>query len=108
MILAVMDDLVFRSKLEAVAQQAGTTVVFGSAAPAPPARVLVDLNGGGDPLGTVRALRAAYPSAPIVGYCSHIQQELQRDALAAGCTSVLPRSAFVQQLGKLITESGDA
>jgi DNA-binding NarL/FixJ family response regulator len=109
MILAIVDDLLFRSKLEAVAAQLGTPLTLaedagqalrpGSAW----SRVLIDLNlSRGEALAMVRALRAAHPGLPVIGYCSHVQHDLQQHALEAGCTAVLPRSAFVQQLPALL------
>ena len=109
MILAIVDDLIFRGKLEAAAAHLGAPLTI--AADAGPAlrngatwsRILIDLNlSRGDALLIVRDLRAAHPGVPITGYCSHVQQELQRQALEAGCTTVLPRSAFVQQLPELL------
>ena len=107
MILAIVDDLLFRAKLEAAAAQLGTPLTM--AAGALPgngqafSRILIDLNlSRGDALAIVRELKAAHPGVPLVGYCSHVQQDLQRQALEAGCTMVLPRSAFVQQLPQLL------
>ena len=108
MILAIVDDLFFRGKLEAAAGQVGASLTIAATAEAavrgtePPQRVLIDLNLRGDALGIVRDLRAAYPAVPVVGYCAHVQQDLQQQALEAGCTTVLPRSIFVQQLGELL------
>ena len=111
MILAVVDDLLFRAKLEAAAAQRGVGLTIaadaGSAAchGQPLHRVLIDLNlSRGDSLEMIRALRAAHPGMPIVGYCSHVQQDLQQQALEAGCTTVLARSAFVQQLPELLRD----
>ena len=110
MILAILDDLLFRSTLETMAAQLGAPLIV--AADASPAlqpgavvrRVLIDLNRSrGDSLAMVRALRAAHPDIPVIGYCSHVQRELQQQALEAGCTIVLPRSAFIQQLPQLLT-----
>ncbi|MBI3321064.1 MAG: response regulator, partial [Candidatus Omnitrophica bacterium] len=41
-------------------------------------------------------------AVPIIGYGSHVQTELLVQARAAGCTTVLPRSVFVQQLPRLL------
>jgi len=110
MILAIVDDLLFRSKLETVAAQLGTPLTI--AADASPglrpgsewSRVLIDLNlSRGDSLVMIRNLRAAHPETPVVGYSSHVQHDLQQQALEAGCTKVLPRSAFVQQLPELLS-----
>ncbi len=111
MILAIVDDLLFRSKLEAVAAQLGTslTIAMDAGPTLRPgsqwSRVLIDLNlSHGDALAMVRDLRAAHPGMPVIGYCSHVQYDLQQHALEAGCTRVLPRSAFVQQLPELLSQ----
>ena len=106
MILAIVDDLLFRSKLEATAAHLGVPLTLAAEVHpvgGPWHRVLIDLNlSHGDALAMVRALRAAHPSVPVIGYCSHVDVVLQRQALDAGCTIVLPRSAFVQQLPELL------
>ena len=108
MVLAIVDDLIFRGKLEAAAAQLRAPLTLAAkaegTAPAPAwRRVLIDLNlSSGDPLAMVRAVRQAHPATPIIGYCSHVQEDLARQAVAAGCTAVLPRSAFVQQLPQLL------
>ena len=109
MILAIVDDLLFRSKLEAAAAQLGvllTIVADTSSVPRngqPWSRMLIDLNlSRGDALAMIRDLRQAHPGIPVIGYCSHVQQDLQQQALEAGCTRVLARSAFVQQLPELL------
>ena len=110
MILAIVDDLLFRGKLETAAAQLGVPLTFTADArdvlrhEQPWSRVLIDLNlSRGDALAMIRDLRAAHPGVPIVGYGSHVQQDLQRQALEAGCTTVLARSAFVQQLPELLS-----
>lgn len=110
MILAIVEDLIFRGKLEAAAAQLGTPLTIARDAEAALrlgqewSRVLIDLNlSRGDSLAMIRRLRVAYSDVPIIGYCSHVQEDLQRQALEAGCTTVLPRSAFVQQLPSLLS-----
>ncbi len=110
MILAIVDDLFFRGKLEAAAAQLRVPLTIAADASSVPrdgqslSRVLIDLNlSRGDALAMVRDLRAAHPGVPLVGYCSHVQQDLQQRALEAGCTMVLPRSAFVLQLPQLLS-----
>ncbi|HBH97037.1 MAG TPA: hypothetical protein DDX89_04505 [Candidatus Omnitrophica bacterium] len=109
MILAIVDDMLFRSKLEAVAAQLGTPLTLAEdASPALRSgsgwsRAIIDLNlSHGDPLAMIRDLRAAHPALPVIGYCSHVQHDLQQHAREAGCTVVLLRSAFVQQLPALL------
>ena len=110
MILAIVDDLIFRGKLEAAAAHLGVPLTIAADADqalrngASWSRVLIDLNlSRGDALAIVRHLRAAHPGIPLIGYCSHVQQELQQQAIEAGCTAVLARSAFVQQLPELLS-----
>lgn len=106
MILAIEDDLLFRSKLETAAAQLGVPLTLATEAdPAggPWSRVLINVNlGQGDVLAIIRQVRAAHPEVPVIGYVSHVQHDLRRQALEAGCTQVLPRSAFVQQLPELL------
>jgi len=110
MILAIVDDMIFRGKMEAAAKQLGTTLTVAADAEAALrpgqgwSRVLIDLNlSGGDVIAMIRSLRQAHPDVPVIGYCSHVQQDLKTQALEAGCTTVLPRSAFVQQLPQLLS-----
>ncbi|MBI4434907.1 response regulator [Candidatus Uhrbacteria bacterium] len=110
MILAIVDDMIFRGKVEEAAKQMGTPLTIAADAEAALrpgqgwSRVLIDLNlSGGDVVAMIRRLREAHPDVPVVGYCSHVQQNLKTQALEAGCTTVLPRSAFVQQLPELLS-----
>jgi CheY-like chemotaxis protein len=109
LVVAILEDLLFRSKLETMAAQLGAELTMArDAGPAlapgtSVSRVLIDLNMSGDPLAVVRDIRAAQPGVPVIGFCSHVQQELQQQALAAGCTQVLPRSAFVQRMMEFLT-----
>ena len=108
-VLAIVDDLVFQAKIRSVAVPLGVEVriakTFAQAQDAwsDPAVVVVDLNlTSADPLELVRTLRVQRPAVPIIGYGSHVQAELLAQARAAGCTTVLPRSVFVQQLPRLL------
>ena len=44
----------------------------------------------------------ALSGVALVGFYSHVETERARDARAAGCRTVLPRSAFVRQLDDLL------
>ena len=110
-VLAVVEDLFFRSKIEAAADRQGVPVcAIGGLdpLPAPPEGqswhlVIVDLNRAADDgVRVVECVRRALPAVPILGYCSHVETQLQEQALRAGCTTVLPRSAFVQRLPELL------
>ena len=108
-VLAVVDGLLFQAKIQAAAAPLGVevriarTLAQAQDAWSDPAVVIVDLNlASADPLEVVRALRAQHPAVPIIGYGSHVQTELLAQARAAGCTRVLPRSAFAHQLPSLL------
>ena len=107
-VLAIVDDLFFQAKIRAatppgVEVRMATTAAQVQDASFEPAVVVVDLSlANADPLEVVRALRAQRPVVPIIGYGSHVEAERLAQAKAAGCTTVLPRSAFVQQLPRLL------
>jgi DNA-binding NarL/FixJ family response regulator len=112
MILAVVEDLIFQSKIESAARAAGALVktvgpgeVLKDLEKAPAAAVLIDLNHrSGVALDTIRALKLspAAASTRIIGYLSHVQVDLAAAALAAGCDQVMARSALVQQLPQIL------
>lgn len=105
MIAAFVDDLLFRSKIRAVASHTGAAVSFVRAADDPSladaALAIVDLDGA-DAVATVAALRAAWPSLRVLGFVSHVHADRIRDARAAGATEVMARSAFVNALPDLL------
>ena len=108
-VLAILDDLFFQAKIQGAAASLGIdariarTFAQAQEAWADPAVVVIDLNfTSADPLEVVRTLRMQRPAVPIIGYGSHVQAELLAQARAAGCTTVLPRSVFVQQLPRLL------
>jgi CheY-like chemotaxis protein len=120
LVLAVVDDLLFLSKIQEAARAAGLAVraARGPAAALPDlagaagaVAVLVDLDSARLPLKEwLPALRAdARTSAlPVVGFFSHVHAERGREAQAAGCTRVLPRGAFVQELPRLLADLAGA
>lgn len=112
MILAVVEDLIFLSKIQETSKALGITIEAASAAAAMQraregsARALViDLNHrSGEAVALVRQLKSdpATAAVPVVGFLSHVQAELAAAARAAGCDMVLARSAFVKQLPELL------
>lgn len=110
-ILALTDDLIFSTKIETAAQAANVPLrlisrpsqLSEALKTADTHLVLIDLNGFQDTaVEQVRAIRNQLPQVPIVGYCSHIQAELQRQAQEAGCSKVVARSVFVGMLAGLM------
>jgi len=114
MILALVDDLMFRSKIKSIAAQRGVGVTFVGSSEAAlakmrghaPALVVFDLNNQrGDPLGTLAAMKQdpALASIPTVGYVSHVDVTTINAARAAGVDDVVARSAFTVKLLELLT-----
>ena len=116
MILAVLDDLMFTSKIKTTASQLGVTVTFARSPDAalaemrksPPALVVFDLNNPRtDPLGIVARMKQdpALASVRTVGYASHVQTDVINAAREAGVDDVMARSAFTQQLAAILLHS---
>jgi len=113
MILAVLDDLMFSSKIKTTANQLGVSVSFARSADAAltemrtnaPSLVIFDLNNPRtNPLGIVASMKAdpALASIPTVGYASHVQVDVIDAARRAGIGEVMARSAFTQQLAAIM------
>ena len=113
MVLALVDDLMFRSKIKSTAVQSCVTVAFAVSADAAltamrskmPALVIFDLdNTRADPLSVIAAMKAdaALASIPTVGYVSHVHVDVVNAARAAGLNDVLARSAFTIKLPELL------
>ena len=113
MIVAVVDDLLFSSKIRSVAEQAACPISFVRKADAVvsevkekrPRLVILDLDRATlDPVGAVRALKnhAELRDMKIVGFVSHVHADRIAAAREAGIDLVLARSAFVAQLPRLV------
>jgi len=113
MILAVLDDLMFTSKIKTAASQLGVAVTFVRSADAalgemrktPPSLVIFDLNNPRtNPLGLVSSMKQdpLLASIPTVGYASHVQVDVIDAARQAGVGQVMARSAFTQQLASIL------
>jgi len=112
-ILAILDDLLFKSKIRSTAGHAGATVVFAQSSAAAldrmraerPSLVIFDLNNPRtDPLGTLAAMKAdaALASIPTLGFVSHVDAATIEAARAAGIGEVLARSAFAGNLPAIL------
>ena len=69
-----------------------------------PALIVFDLNFDAvQPLDLICKLKADAGTRPIslLGYLSHVQAELKRQAQEAGCDMVMARSAFSQNLPRI-------
>ncbi len=115
-VVALVEDLFFLAKIRETAKAIGVTVIAGETqrgttaiAEALPQAIYLDLNARGLPaLDWIRMLKSdpATRPIPIVGFVSHVQQELITAARAAGCDSVMARSAFAQQLPDMLRKLG--
>ena len=113
-VLAVLDDLFFRVKIEAAAKQEGLEVdfvqtekdVFAKVSE-DPLLIILDLNClSVQPLNLIAALKASDGTKGIslLGYVSHVQEELKRKAQDTGCDVVMARSAFSQNLPQILKQ----
>lgn len=113
LIIAVVEDLFFASKIRGTGEQVGSRVQFVKSIPDAmakagaenPALVVVDLNAGCcDAVELARAFKGDdnLNTIPLLGFFSHVQAELQQAALAAGFDNVMPRSAFTNQLAQIL------
>ena len=113
MILAVLDDLMFASKIKTTAGQIGVDVAFARSADAalsamrsePPSLVILDLNNPRTmPLAIVAGMKQdpQLASIPTVGYASHVQTDVIDAARRAGVGEVLARSAFTTRLADIL------
>jgi len=111
-ILTVVEDLLFLSKIQQTAQLTGVTVKPADPTQGPeslakeaPQAIILDLNHRSlSVLEFIRTLKA-HPNTktiPLVGFVSHVQSELIAAARKAGCDTVLARSAFTEQLPELL------
>src|SRR5687768_12922453 len=119
-VIVVVDDMFFASKIRAVAEAVDVPISFPRSKEvlletAHEARlILVDLhNQRIDALVLASELKAdeRLQAIPVVGFFSHVETELQRNALAAGFDQVIPRSVFARDLPKILstayTDSSD-
>lgn len=116
-IFCFIEDLFFLAKIQETARKLGVKVEFvkspepileraGEDVPEPdrPSLVIIDLNNNNiKPLTLIPKLRSKLKkSTSIIGFLSHIQGELKVKAQEAGCDTVMPRSAFSQNLPNLL------
>jgi CheY-like chemotaxis protein len=114
-VVALMDDLFFQMKIAETAKHLGVEFKVATTAEAlaallqesPTKLLIVDLNARSAPVAAIERLRASQKDLPIVAFLSHVQTELAAQARAAGCSEVMPRSAFTQNLASIIARAKD-
>jgi CheY-like chemotaxis protein len=114
-ILAVLDDLMFTSKIKTAATQLGVSVRFAKSSPdalaemrkSVPSLVIFDLNSArGEPLVTLAEMKkdSALATIPTIGFASHVHSDVITAARQAGMDDVMARSAFTMRLGDILRD----
>ncbi|KAA0252639.1 hypothetical protein FBQ97_17280 [Acidobacteria bacterium ACD] len=113
-VVALVDDLFWRAKIEHAVRSAQAGVVFVSdpaelagAAPAESVGVLLaDLALKKDPFPALAAWRkgASTREIPVYAYFEHVRKDLKEKADALGLAGVLPRSSFAERLADIVLE----
>jgi len=117
-VIALVDDLMFLSRIREAARGAALDVKTTrktqdvlEAARAGACLLLLDLDSPRLPWAeAVASIRAdpALATLPVVGFLSHVNADAAREAHAVGCTQILARSAFVQQLPRMLAAAAHA
>lgn len=111
-LVASVDDLFFRSKIDATARNLNVPVRFierkdltAVCLEGKTAAVLLELSNGSS-LDAIRILRQNPKTrdVPVIGFLSHVDRDLARDAESAGVTRVMPRSQFAETLPDLMMD----
>ena len=114
LVIAVVDDMFFASKIRATAEASGVEISFARSKAAlidkvretKPSLVVIDLhNQKVDAADLATDLKSDQQTSeiPLVGFFSHVHTDLQKNALAAGFDQVLPRSVFSRDLAQILT-----
>ena len=110
-VLALVRDLLLRSRIDAVADALGVEVGYASSvdkvpgrcAGLDPAAVFVDLSDANFPADEIaREVKAAAPNARLVGFASHVDLKSLASARDAGFALTLSRSEFTARLPELL------
>ncbi|MDQ5844403.1 MAG: response regulator [Acidobacteriota bacterium] len=115
-LIAVVDDMFFVSKIQATAKALGVIVRFPrtldaareAASEETPDLVVVDLhNQKLSPLELARKFKTdeRLQNIPLLGFFSHVQVELQKQAVEAGYDQIVPRSVFARDLADILAGS---
>jgi CheY-like chemotaxis protein len=113
-VVAAVSDMIFAAKVNGAAEQHNISVNFvrsldgllTTAREKSPAMILLDLNNPRfDPLTAIKDLKndAELATIPIIGFLSHVQVDLKRNAIEIGCDRVMPRSEFSKHLGEILS-----
>ena len=111
-IAILVEDLIFRSKIETTAKQLKIAVVTLngnepgiSGLAGKSVLVILDLNHKKvDAVGWLKGFKgnAVTAQVPVLGFLAHVQADLKQKAVEARCDLVVPRSIFSAQLPELL------
>jgi len=112
-VVAVVDDLLFGAKLQETARRLEIPLVLLRTSQDVPATVrqhrpgllIVDLQSETcAPLEVIRGIKTDpdLRAIRVLGYFSHVRDDLKTAAADAGCDEVLPRSAFAARLPDIL------
>jgi hypothetical protein len=115
-----IEELFFVAKIQESARKLGVKVAFikndkdaiaellASDETNKPALIVFDLNNANaKPLTLIPKIKSKLKrSVSIIGFLSHLQGDLKAKAVEAGCDTVMPRSAFSQNLPNLLRRYG--
>ena len=108
MIGVLVEDLLFRSKIETNASRLKIeTVLLNGESPIQEgiSLVVLDLHlKGTEPVEWIRQFKqnGQTQRIPILAFFSHVEADLKKRAVEAGCNMVVPRSVFSEQLPQLL------
>jgi CheY-like chemotaxis protein len=119
-IFCFIEDLFFLAKTQEVARKLGVKVGFvkndkeslakltAASEEKRPALIVFDLNNANaKPLTLIPKIKAKLKrGTSVIGFLSHLQGDLKMKAIEAGCDTVMPRSAFSQNLPNLLRRYG--
>ncbi|MDO8537684.1 MAG: response regulator [archaeon] len=112
-IYCFVSDLLFKTKIEETAKHLGKEIEFFSSEKdffelkEFPSLIIFDLNNSQiDAIDFAKKLKANSKtnSIKLIGYLSHVQTELNKQARDAGFDQVLPRSLFSQKLAEILSQ----
>jgi DNA-binding NarL/FixJ family response regulator len=108
-IVAYVSDIMFAARIEATLEQRGYEVYVVEELPALAAELeagaklcLLDLHAGASAADVVALCKPR--GVAVVAFGRHTEAALLREARAAGCATVLPRSEFFEKLTSLVEE----
>jgi PleD family two-component response regulator len=112
-IIAIVDDMFFAAKIRGTAEQVGASIsmprtteaAIASVIADQPRLIICDLNSQRiNPFELAKALKSEQKTAgtQMLGFFSHVQVDLQKQAVEAGFDRVIPRSVFANSLIEIL------